>query len=84
MDANFSKNLTISAINEFKNFLFLGCTNGEISVALKSCLYIEKDAVLEPMPKDKYCLGKNYSCHTSFIDQIEISCSSIEDLHDKF
>jgi hypothetical protein len=67
-----SKPLIVSSINEFNNYLFMGCTNGELCVALKSCLYIEKDTVTETLEADKYCQAKNYSAHASFISQIEI------------
>jgi hypothetical protein len=67
-----SKPLIVSSINEFNNYLFMGCTNGELCVALKSCLYMEKDTVTETLEPDKYCQAKNYSAHASFISQIEI------------
>lgn len=51
-------------------FLICGSTNGDLHLVKQSCLYYDKDFIVE-IARKQMCLAKSYAAHISFVNQIE-------------
>ena len=68
-----TKNLLISSMEFFKDYIFFGSVRGDLHLVQDSCLQVGANVQVESLKPDQYCLAKSYAGHSSTIEHIQVS-----------
>jgi WD40 repeat protein len=71
-----NNNITLSAIATLTEYMFLGGTNGEIFIAKLIALSFDKNESADNIQKNRMCQARSYQAHVTFVNQIELDCTS--------
>lgn len=67
------KEMLISAMGDFGEWIVLGSSTGDLSVVKKSALYFPESMAVDQLESHNFCQAKNYIGHSGPIDSIKLA-----------
>jgi hypothetical protein len=61
----------MTSMLDLQSYICCGSANGDLHLVKLSSLYFTQDFITDDIPKDRMCLGKTFTAHSSFVNQVE-------------